>query len=394
VGNALTFGAGLGYYVDSARTLQVGPELYGQTTVAQGGTAFGKRSTNAELLAGARWRPGNGDWVVGAGIGPGFGRGAGTPDFRAVASVAWSPEREPPPPAADRDGDGVPDSVDACPDVKGESSSDPKMNGCPPDKDKDGIPDDKDACPDVPGVKTDDPKTNGCPPDKDKDGVPDNLDACPDVPGEKTDDPKTNGCPKDTDGDGIIDSQDACPTVKGEKTEDPKTNGCPPDGDKDGVPDAEDACPKVAGPKTSDPKTNGCPTVHVTEEQIVILQQIQFEFAKAAIRPESYGILNDVVTIMKKHPDIDKIEVGGHTDNQGSAFLNRQLSNDRAKAVVKYLVEHGIEAKRLSARGYGPDKPIADNKTEDGRAKNRRVEFKIVKQGESKPAGKPTGGAK
>jgi len=163
------------------------------------------------------------------------------------------------------------------------------------------------------------------------------------------------------------------------KTDDPKTNGCPPDLDKDGIPDVEDACPKLQGPRHAEKRFNGCPQVHVTEEQIIITQQIQFETGKAVIRPESDPILRDVAAILKKHPDIAKLEVGGHTDSNGPAALNRMLSGQRAKAVVTWLTKNGIEGKRLSSKGYGPDAPIADNKTEEGRAKNRRVEFKILK---------------
>jgi outer membrane protein OmpA-like peptidoglycan-associated protein len=203
------------------------------------------------------------------------------------------------------------------------------------------------------------------------------------VKGVKTDDPKTNGCPPDRDGDGIIDAEDACPDVKGVKTNDPKTNGCPPpkDTDGDGIIDPEDACPNEKGPRTDDPKTNGCPQkVRVTEKEIFILEQVQFDTNKATIKPVSDPLLDEVAGVLKEHPEITRIEVQGHTDNRGSRGLNKALSQNRADAVMKALNKRGIEAGRMSAKGYGPDVPIADNKTDEGRQKNRRVQFNIVEK--------------
>lgn len=380
LGDAITFGAGAFYLLGERRSVQLGPELYGQTTVAEGGTVFGKHSTTAELLADARWRPGGGPFVVGAGAGPGFGHGAGTPDFRVVAMFAYSPEKP-----RDRDGDGVPDDEDACPAVAGVPTGNPATNGCPAppgDRDADGVPDKQDACPDVWGVRTSNPKTNGCPPDRDGDGVPDAKDACPDVKGIKTDDPKTNGCPPpDTDGDGIPDAQDACPKVKGVKTHDPKTNGCPPDADHDGVPDAVDACPHVPGVPQPNPKYNGCPRARLIRKEnlIAITQQVQFETGKATIRPQSYGLLSDVAKVLKAHPEIELLQIQGHTDNKGPRYVNVKLSSDRAKSVRKWLIDHGIDKKRLVTHGYGPDRPIASNATAEGRARNRRVEFHVLR---------------
>ena len=115
------------------------------------------------------------------------------------------------------------------------------------------------------------------------------------------------------------------------------------------------------------------------EDQIVILQQINFETAKAKIKPESFPICDAVVDVLEKNPTI-KIRIEGHTDSRGKAGYNRKLSDKRAKAVMKYLVDKGIDADRMTAEGFGPDKPIAPNETEDGRAKNRRVEFHITER--------------
>jgi outer membrane protein OmpA-like peptidoglycan-associated protein len=254
----------------------------------------------------------------------------------------------------------------------------------PSDRDKDGIIDDNDACPDVAGIKTDDPKTNGCPPDRDKDGIIDDEDACPDVVGVKTDDPKTNGCPSDRDKDGIVDDVDACPDTPGLKTDDPKTNGCPdPDRDKDGIANDADACPDVAGPTNADPKKNGCPQAYIAAGQIKIRDQVKFATGSAAIVPgkDSQDVLDAVQKILTAHSEIAKLRVEGHTDNVGAAAMNRTLSQHRAESVMKWLVKHGIDAARLTAEGFGPDKPIDDNTTDEGRRNNRRVEFHLVDDG-------------
>jgi outer membrane protein OmpA-like peptidoglycan-associated protein len=380
VGTSFTFGAALGYLLDRERKLQVGPELYGQTVVVRGGSAFASKSTNAELILSGRYRLG--DFQAALGAGPGIGSGAGTPDYRLLAAFIYSPEAQPTP--TDRDGDGVPDAQDACPDQAGIASNDPRTNGCPApasDADADGVPDSQDACPKVAGQRTSDAKTNGCPPDKDADGVADAADACPAEAGPPANDPKQNGCPLDSDGDGVRDDQDACPSIKGAKSDDPKRNGCPPDKDNDGIPDAEDACPDVPGVKQADPKHNGCRLARLIKEEslIAITQQVQFDHAKATIRPESDALLQDVAKVLREFPEIEQIEIGGHTDNTGPAYTNRKLSAERAAAVMKWLLDHGIEKKRLQSRGYGPDKPMADNKTDEGRAKNRRVEFRVTK---------------
>jgi outer membrane protein OmpA-like peptidoglycan-associated protein len=255
------------------------------------------------------------------------------------------------------------------------------------DRDKDGVPDDKDACPDDAGVKTDDPKTNGCPPpaDRDKDGIVDDDDACPDTAGIKTDDPKTNGCPPpppDRDGDGIVDAEDACPDQPGVKTDDPQTNGCPadPDRDKDGIPNDDDACPDQAGPADKDPKRNGCPKAFIQGSQIRILDQVKFATGSSAIvrGKESDEVLGAVLKILTDHPEITALRVEGHTDNQGAASTNKTLSEQRAASVVHWLVQHGIDASRLSSQGFGYERPIDSNETPEGRKNNRRVEFHIA----------------
>jgi outer membrane protein OmpA-like peptidoglycan-associated protein len=319
---------------------------------------------------------------VGGGLGTGLTNGYGAPRFRGLALVEYAPEI-----ILDSDGDGIPDKQDACPTVKGVPNDDPSKHGCPPeapkDRDRDGILDQDDACPDVPGVATSDPKTNGCPApgDRDKDGILDKDDACPDDPGKANEDKSLHGCP-DTDGDGVFDKVDACPTEPGLKTTDPKTNGCPDnDRDKDGIANKDDACPDEPGAPDPDPKKNGCPKAVVKDGQILILDQVKFKTGSADILPgkDSEEILLAVKNVLTEHPEIAKLRVEGHTDNKGNAAMNKKLSADRAASVVKWLTKNGIAKERLGSAGFGQDKPIDTNNTDDGRKNNRRVEFHIEK---------------
>ena len=258
----------------------------------------------------------------------------------------------------DTDGDGIYDKDDACPEVAGLK----QFNGCP-DTDADGITDASDSCPDVAGPA----EFNGCP-DTDGDGIADKDDACPDVAGLKS----LGGCP-DTDGDGITDKSDKCPDVKGPK----ENGGCPwPDRDGDKVLDKDDKCPDEAGTLAN----NGCP--EVTEEAIKKLNDyaktILFDTNKDTFKQQTFPVLLAISAILKEYPS-SKFSIEGHTDSDGSNEFNLRLSDSRALAVKKYLVEQGIDEFRLSAMGYGESKPIDTNKTKAGKANNRRVEVKLVK---------------
>lgn len=258
----------------------------------------------------------------------------------------------------DRDGDGIADITDACPDVKGVASA----QGCP-DKDGDGVTDMTDRCPELAGLPTNDLSTNGCP-DKDGDGIIDSDDRCPELKGTA----EWKGCP-DSDGDGIVDPDDRCPSEKG-LTE---LNGCP-DKDNDKVADVDDKCPDTPGIAAN----KGCPEVKEEVKKLFTqaLQGIQFETGKETIRRSSFVILDNVVKVMNDNPAY-LLEINGHTDNTGKADANLNLSQRRADAVKAYLEGKGIAAARLTAKGYGDTLPVADNKTAEGRSKNRRVEFKI-----------------
>ncbi len=242
------------------------------------------------------------------------------------------------------------------------SGTTPKVKP-PKDTDGDGVTDAEDACPTVPGQIS----LNGCP-DSDGDGIADKDDKCPTVAGVA----KYNGCPvPDTDGDGINDDEDACPTVAGLA----KYKGCPiPDTDGDGVNDEEDKCPTVAGPASN----KGCPEIkqEVKEKLDIAGKAIQFETGKSTIKSSSYKTLDDIVIILEGNKEYS-LSIDGHTDNTGKADKNLQLSKDRAQAVKDYFISKGISASRLTSEGYGQEKPIADNKTADGRTKNRRVELKL-----------------
>lgn len=382
-GTTLEAGAGVGVLLGKDRQWQVGPELTTALTLED----VEDRTTNAELLLDARYRFLE-SFEAGVGAGPGLASGVGTPDFRAVAMIAYSPVPRTGP--EDRDTDGVPDERDACPDTPGVASLDPAKNGCPPpsDRDRDGFFDDVDACPETPGVPSDDPAKHGCPPppDRDGDGFVDSEDACVDVPGVASHDPSKHGCPLplDRDFDGIVDTQDACPDVVGVATTDPKTHGCA-DSDGDTIFDPVDACPNEKGGPNQDPAKHGCPTVRVTATEIVILQKVQFDHAKSTIKAESDSLLAEVAAALNAHPEILLVEVQGHTDAEGSDAYNRRLSNDRAKAVKRALQKRGIDAGRLTAKGYGEAEPIAPNDTDEGREKNRRVQFKIIKKAAPTP---------
>lgn len=306
------------------------------------------------------------------GIGFRYFFGHSTPDPLPVFPVS--------PP--DRDGDGVPDNVDLCPDVPGLAAFDgcpdsdgdgipdhkddcpdypglAEFNGCP-DSDGDGIPDTEDECPHVPGIR----ENRGCPPvaDRDGDGVPDAEDRCPDTPGT------LNGCP-DTDGDGIADIDDLCPTVFGL----PQFQGCP-DTDGDGIDDLNDRCPTMPGPASN----GGCPVIEEKDRETLefAMRAVQFDHGSARLIGESNRILNQVADIMSRYPDF-KLEFSGHTDNTGADAFNLKLSQDRAKACFDYLVSRGVSIRRMSYVGYGRTRPIADNNTQPGRQLNRRVEFNL-----------------
>jgi len=247
----------------------------------------------------------------------------------------------------DLDGDGILDDVDQCPRVAEDLDNWKDEDGCPEDdNDEDGLADKVDQCPVEPEDRDNFEDDDGCPdPDNDRDGLADKVDACPkdpeDVDGFEDDD----GCPDfDDDKDGILEPTDKCP----------KEYGVPPDG-----------CPKKY--------TN----VVVTQTKIEIKQTVYFDTNKAKIKAVSFSLLDEVAQALKDNPTI-KVEVQGHTDSQGNDAFNKKLSQQRAESVRTYLIKGGIVSNRMTAKGYGEDQPLADNRTNQGRSQNRRVEFVIT----------------
>lgn len=286
----------------------------------------------------------------------------------------------------DRDGDKIIDREDSCPDVKGllrfhgcpDSDNDgiiDKLDECPtdsglavfkgcPDRDGDGVRDKDDLCPDVPGLIS----MKGCPfVDTDGDGLKDEDDACPNVPGPI----ENKGCPySDTDGDGIPDKDDACPTIKGLAL----FNGCP-DTDGDGISDPYDHCPTIPGV----PENYGCPKIEKEAQEIIntAFENLEFQTGKAIIKATSFSSLDKLAELLKKKTDW-KLLISGHTDNVGTVKSNMTLSKNRANALKNYMVKKGININRLKAEWFGPNKPVGDNTTSEGRQKNRRVEMTIM----------------
>jgi OOP family OmpA-OmpF porin len=272
----------------------------------------------------------------------------------------------------DSDGDGVFDSKDECPGTPAGAKVD--KQGCPMDSDGDGVYDGIDKCPGTPaGAKVD---ATGCTMDSDNDGVVDGIDKCPGTPAGAIVD--AQGCPSDADNDGVFNGIDQCPnTPAGAKVD---AKGCPMDSDKDGVFDGIDKCPNTpAGTKVD---ATGCPVEvkQFIDTGSITTTEILFDTGKSTLKPASKTALDNIGKILVQVPDL-KVQIGGHTDATGSDALNMKLSEARAKAVLEYLEKNfpQIKPENLSSKGFGESVPIASNDTAEGRAKNRRVEFKIMK---------------
>ncbi len=301
------------------------------------------------------------------------------------------------PRVGDRDGDGYDDSVDKCPDDPEDFDSFEDDDGCPdPDNDKDGILDAAELVRNPDGTykwTNNDRKTengreldcrnepedfdgfedeDGCPdPDNDRDTILDASDKCPNDPEDFDGFEDEDGCPDvDNDGDGVLDAaelvRNADGTYKWTNKDRKFENGVEVDcrnrpEDFDGDED-EDGCPDVL-------KIDNC--------QIKLSDMIYFKFNKWDIDPKSFKVLDEVRDTLNAAPDI-RIWIEGHTDSKGSDKYNLNLSQKRVDSVKEYLVKQGgIAAERLEPIGHGESKPIADNKTADGRAANRRVEFNL-----------------
>lgn len=273
----------------------------------------------------------------------------------------------------DIDKDGVLDYADKCLSTPDGVTVD--AEGCPVDTDGDGVADYLDLCPDTPIAAKGLVNSNGCPIDTDGDGVVDYLDLCNNTPAEYRAYVDKNGCPSDKDNDGVADYLDKCPDTPADARGFVDEKGCPRDTDSDGVADYLDNCPKLAGVVSN----HGCPEVKKEVRTLFqkALQGIQFETGKDVIKKESYTILNQIAKVLINNPTY-LIEVQGHTDNVGKAEMNQVLSEKRANAVRYYLISKNVAEKRITAKGYGDTIPVASNKTTQGKAKNRRVEFVVT----------------
>ena len=303
LGNELLYSLGVGVDLVPER-LELVFEGYGAAPLISGA----ERATPLEALVAIRiFLLGNSFLTVGATRG--FLDSYGDPDVRAFGGIIFETK------IGDRDGDGINDDIDQCPNNP---------------EDKDGYLDD-DGCPDV---------------DNDLDGVVDSKDDCKMTPEDPDGYEDTDGCPEDdNDGDEVVDVEDQCPLIPGVKS-----------GDKPGCPKKKPAL------------------VVVTKKEIKITQQIHFAFGKSTIRPVSFRVLDAVADVLRDNPKI-KLEVQGHTDNKGSPSFNKALSDSRAKAVRRYLVDKGIDSGRLRGKGYGMDRPLVPNTSARNRALNRRVQF-------------------
>ncbi|MCA9562968.1 MAG: OmpA family protein [Myxococcales bacterium] len=330
-----------------ADSFHIVPEVFGAVGVLADEQS--SEETPVELLLAGRYFI-NPSLMAQAGFGFGLVKGVGSPDYRLLLGIAYSPVNQ----DMDSDGDGLMDSVDACPQDPEDFDDFEDEDGCPePDNDQDTILDVDDGCPLNPEDFDNFEDGDGCPdPDNDRDGITDMADLCPNDPEDVDSFEDVDGCPDpDNDQDGILDVDDECPA-------DPETlNGFQ---DEDGCPDRG--------------------LVNVTCEALEIEDRVYFETDSDVIQVRSYDLLDQIVGVLRARSDISLVSIEGHTDSRGSDSHNMDLSTRRAASVRRYLVDHGIQADRLLSLGYGEERPVASNDTADGRADNRRVEFLIIEQ--------------
>ncbi|HSK02966.1 MAG TPA: OmpA family protein [Kofleriaceae bacterium] len=320
---------------------------------------------------------------LGAGRGLVPGKGA-NPDARAFIGIVFEPN------VGDLDGDGIKDDIDRCPTEPEDKDGFEDEDGCPdPDNDRDGLLDEDDRCPNIPedhdGFQDEDGCPEGNPNDRDGDGILDHLDKCPDDPEDFDGFEDDDGCPElDNDRDKILDADDLCPLVPEDHDGFEDEDGCPDlDNDGDRIPDKDDRCPNEKESYNNYQDEDGCPDAGVVVEKesvLEILKPINFEYNSDVVKRDSYHILDAVVAALQGNPDIQLVEVAGHTDERGDDAYNLDLSIRRAASVLRYLTGKGVDPKRLDSQGYGETQPIDPASTPAAYAKNRRVEFIILKR--------------
>ncbi len=373
----ITFGFGASFRI--AKPLDLILEFYGSQIAQEIGT---DGTLSMEAIGGLKFLVAGASYLY-------FGAGAGIPqrgfqasNVRALLGFMYEPA------VKDRDGDGIRDDRDSCPDDAEDKDGFEDSDGCPDlDNDGDGIPDVDDACPLVKEDYDGDRDEDGCPEgregDRDGDGIPDDLDACPDVPEDFDGFEDSDGCPEpDNDGDGLADEQDLCPNDPEDFDGFEDEDGCPdPDNDGDRILDVDDACPNDPETYNGFEDEDGCPDkglVIIDESQLLILEKIYFETDSAIIQSRSFALLDAVAATLNGNPQITLVEIQGHADSRGSDAYNIKLTAARAASVVNALIERGVLKDRLRSAGYGERCPVDPKNNAAAWEKNRRVEFKIL----------------
>ncbi|MCA9533485.1 MAG: OmpA family protein [Myxococcales bacterium] len=385
----MTFGAGASFRL--ARTLDLVTEIYGTQIASEIGT---RGALSLEALLGFKLFVQDHSYLMfGAGAGIPTnpdGRGAQAAQWRAMLAFIYEP------PIGDRDGDGIMDDIDDCPNDPEDFDQFLDEDGCPElDNDNDGILDDVDDCPLIPEDFDNDNDDDGCPEgnnsDRDGDGIPDDVDECPDQAEDRDGFQDEDGCPDlDNDEDGILDTDDMCRDVPEDIDAFEDEDGCPDtDNDHDRILDVDDECPDEPETYNGTSDEDGCPdegSVIFDDNSLIILDKIYFETNSAQIMSRSNAILDAVAATLRGNPQIRLIEVQGHADERGNDQHNLRLTQDRAASVVEALVQRGVPRDRLRSAGYGELCPVNPAHNRDAYEENRRVEFKVIETDEG-----PTG---
>jgi outer membrane protein OmpA-like peptidoglycan-associated protein len=376
-GQLLTFGAGASLRV--AQPLDLVAEVYGNQVLSGFGTGG---ALSVEAIGGLKIFVERNSYLMLAG-GAGFTGGWSSADVRAMLGFIFEPS------IGDRDGDGMRDDVDQCPDEPEDFDNFSDEDGCPePDNDRDGILDEDDECPLVPEDRDGDGDEDGCPEgnegDRDGDGILDNVDECPDDPEDRDNFEDANGCPDpDNDQDQILDPDDLCPNDPEDRDDFQDQDGCPdPDNDQDRILDPQDSCPNDPETYNGHQDEDGCPdrgTVIIEENQIVILEKIYFETDSAEIQQRSFPIIEAVAATLSGNPQIQLIEIQGHADERSADDYNIRLTRDRAASVLEAIAQRGVARERLRSAGYGERCPVDPRHNDTAWEANRRVEFKILR---------------
>lgn len=328
-----------------------------------------------------------------AGLGAGLGSGYGTPLLRATVGLRLSPRFN-----QDSDRDGLLDDADACPSQPEDLDQFQDADGCPElDNDADQLLDIADRCPLEPEDRDNFADEDGCPdPDNDQDGVLDAQDRCPQALEDLDKTLDGDGCPDpDNDKDLIPDTADACPDQAEDRDYFQDQDGCPElDNDADGIPDALDQCPDkaetAAAGAVAGAEQDGCPdkggpvsTQPVPGEQLMVVGNgtaaaVTFAKNSARVSPESEELLHEIAKLLRSHPRL-RVRIEAHTDDKGAAEHNLKLSQQRADALRKHLVEQeNVPTQQLEAVGRGESQPLRDEATDEARSVNRRIEWWVL----------------